>query len=87
MPLSAALQREIDLEEEVLDAGGDPYDPPSPGPPATKTEKAQPLPATGGEDPNKVGWDGPNDLENPKNWSTSYKWFLTGVISFVLINV
>lgn len=28
-----------------------------------------------------VEWDGPNDLDNPHNWSPRYKWF----VSFVLV--
>lgn len=26
------------------------------------------------KDPNVVGWDGPDDPKNPKNWSTHKKW-------------
>jgi hypothetical protein len=32
-------------------------------------------------DPNLVTWDGPDDIENPKNWSTGRKWAATFVIS------
>jgi hypothetical protein len=28
-------------------------------------------------DPNLVDWEGPNDTENPKNWSTGRKWAAT----------
>ena len=34
-----------------------------------------------------VDWDGPNDPENPQNWSRGYKWFLTitlGIVTFVI---
>ncbi|KAK2743968.1 hypothetical protein FQN55_007017 [Onygenales sp. PD_40] len=30
-------------------------------------------------------WDGPNDPENPFNWSTTYKWVLTVTICFISI--
>ena len=30
-------------------------------------------------DPNLVSWDGPDDPENPKNWSTKRKWAATFV--------
>lgn len=33
------------------------------------------------EDPDIVGWDGPNDPENPKNWTFKKKWAITSVVS------
>lgn len=33
------------------------------------------------KDPNLVTWDGPDDPENPKNWSTKRKWAATFVVS------
>ncbi|RAR09428.1 MFS multidrug transporter-like protein [Stemphylium lycopersici] len=30
-------------------------------------------------------WDGPKDPENPFNWSTKYKWFLTITVCFISI--
>lgn len=33
------------------------------------------------KDPNLVTWDGPNDPENPKNWSLGRKWAATFVVS------
>ncbi|SNX84458.1 probable mfs-multidrug-resistance transporter [Melanopsichium pennsylvanicum] len=38
-------------------------------------------------DPNQVGWDGPNDPENPQNWSQSKKWRITVLASFLTVNV
>ncbi|QSZ30230.1 hypothetical protein DSL72_004752 [Monilinia vaccinii-corymbosi] len=32
-------------------------------------------------DPNLVSWEGPNDPENPKNWTTGRKWAATLVVS------
>ncbi|KAI0050323.1 MFS polyamine transporter [Auriscalpium vulgare] len=34
-------------------------------------------------DPNLVTWDGPNDPENPQNWSKGYKWVLTVIVSLL----
>jgi len=39
------------------------------------------------QDDNKVTWDGPNDPENPQNWSKSYKWFITFVCMIITVNV
>lgn len=33
------------------------------------------------KDPNLVTWDGPDDPENPKNWSKKRKWLATIVVS------
>ena len=27
-----------------------------------------------------VTWDGPDDPENPRNWSLKYRWFVTGLV-------
>ncbi|KAG0145916.1 hypothetical protein CROQUDRAFT_45074 [Cronartium quercuum f. sp. fusiforme G11] len=37
------------------------------------------------EDPNRVGWL-PDDPENPKSWSSSYRWFLTIFCGLLTIN-
>lgn len=34
-------------------------------------------------DPNIVGWDSPDDPENPLNWSNSRKWAAIGMVSCV----
>ena len=36
---------------------------------------------------NIVDWDGPNDPENPMNWSNSRKWLTIGLISLSSFNV
>ena len=36
-------------------------------------------------DPDLVGWDGPNDLENPMNWPESKKWTNIGLMSLLTI--
>ncbi|PWN49033.1 putative mfs-multidrug-resistance transporter [Violaceomyces palustris] len=38
-------------------------------------------------DPNEVWWDGPNDPENPQNWSNTRKWVITLVAATLTINV
>ena len=40
-------------------------------------------PPQGPKDPNLVGWDGPNDPENPMNWPRSKKWIVTSFFSFM----
>jgi len=35
------------------------------------------------KDPNLIDWDGPDDPENPQNFSRGYKWFITIVLGFV----
>lgn len=32
-------------------------------------------------DPDVVSFDGPNDPEDPRNWSRRYKWFLVAFLS------
>jgi hypothetical protein len=39
------------------------------------------LPAQEENDPNLVDWDGPDDPENPMNWTTTRKWAAISVIS------
>lgn len=34
-------------------------------------------------DPNIVDWDGPEDLENPLNWSSGLKWGIVATISAI----
>lgn len=36
--------------------------------------------------PSPVTWDGPNDPQNPQNWSLRRKWIITLVTSGVTIN-
>ncbi|KAI0354077.1 MFS polyamine transporter [Trametes cingulata] len=79
-------QLEEELHREELRAeeygGDDPLDP---------------LPKEGGEipivkeqqkaDPNKVTWDGPDDPENPQNWSRARRWFITVLCLLMTVNV
>lgn len=52
-------------------------------PPAKDIESATTTtdPRAQPEDPNIVEYDGPNDPENPKNWSHAYKWTLLMILS------
>jgi len=38
-------------------------------------------------DANLVGWDGPDDPENPQNWSVMYKWLITVMCIIMTVNV
>ncbi|KAJ9479051.1 putative Polyamine transporter 3 (putative) [Pseudozyma hubeiensis] len=39
------------------------------------------------QDPNQVEWEGPDDPENPQNWSLRRKWALTVLVSMFTVNV
>jgi hypothetical protein len=47
----------------------------------------KPAPSQDGKDYNLVAWDGPDDPDNPRNWSTPYKLFLTAICCVTAINV
>ena len=47
-----------------------------------KDADAQP-PEAEPADPNIVDWDGPDDPDNPLNWSTKKKWFNIGVMAAI----
>jgi hypothetical protein len=34
-----------------------------------------------------VTWDGPDDPENPKNWSYAYKWWITIIMCILCLDV
>jgi hypothetical protein len=34
-----------------------------------------------------VTWDGPDDPENPKNWSYAYKWWITIIMCILSVDV
>ncbi len=38
-------------------------------------------------DANLVGWDGPDDPQNPQNWSVKYKWWITMMCIIMTVNV
>jgi hypothetical protein len=80
--VTAALEDVIARDSERIAAygGDDPEDPPS---------KAAPTPLVSSEkvDLNLVKWDGPDDPENPLNWSRGRKWVVTWVVILLSINV
>jgi hypothetical protein len=47
------------------------------GPKLQKTKSRKSMKSTKSRDPNLVTWDGPDDVENPKNWAFSRKWAAT----------
>jgi hypothetical protein len=60
--------------------------PDEPAAEASPAEEEQPVkiePAPSEKDEIVVKWDGDNDPENPQNWSTSYKSWLTLQLSLL----
>jgi hypothetical protein len=56
------------------------------GPPCEDSTACTAEPGTShGEerDPNLVHWDGPDDPDNPMNWSKPLKWYITMMMSFL----
>ena len=47
------------------------------GPTVQKTKSRKSMKSTKSRDPNLVTWEGPDDIENPKNWAFSRKWAAT----------
>lgn len=66
-----------EIESEVRDGIEDQRDLEA-GPRLTKSKSGK---SARDRDPNLVTWDGPDDKENPKNWSTRRKWAATLVVS------
>ncbi|KAJ7690229.1 MFS general substrate transporter [Mycena rosella] len=82
-PTASTLERELAQDEEDIHryGGDDPHQPPSKsaGPPRPST----PAPL----DPEEITWDGPDDQENPQNWSDRRKWMITIVCVVMTVNV
>jgi hypothetical protein len=47
------------------------------GPTLKKAKSGKSLASKKSRDPNLVTWDGPDDVENPKNWKYARKWAAT----------
>lgn len=45
--------------------------------PSSTVVSRPPSPQVDEEDPDKVTWDGPDDPQNPQNWSNQYRWLIT----------
>lgn len=73
------MDREAAQEPEEITAGafGMPADDPELGKPEMKRKAS----SRSVKDPNLVTWDGPDDVENPKNWPRKRKWIATIVVS------
>lgn len=52
-----------------------------------KSDKQPVPPANAPAESNLVTWDGPDDSANPKNWSVSFRWVLTGLCCLATTNV
>ncbi|KAJ7100940.1 MFS polyamine transporter [Mycena belliarum] len=76
-PADSVLGREIArAEEDISRYGGDaPHEP--------SLRSPTPLPP----DPQAVTWEGPDDPENPQNWSKGTKWLMTMVCIAMAVNV
>ena len=73
--IDTELEKEIIREEKRLETyGGDSPHHPSVGPSPP-------------EESDMISWDGPNDPDNPQNWSNSYKWLITVVCCLLTIDV
>lgn len=59
-------------------------------PPSVAEGKEPPTTASSGTPDTRdqiiVDWDGPDDPENPHNWSKAYRWFLTLVMGVLTLN-
>ncbi|KAI9457481.1 MFS polyamine transporter [Lactarius psammicola] len=58
----------------------------APSPTTTILDPTPPFEAEPPE-PRVVTWDGPNDPNNPQNWSYGYKWFITLICGLLTLNV
>ena len=83
-PLTIKLETQPDEAHFKFYGKNNPQDPP-----AKNNSSASPLPflPKPNTDPNVVTWDGPEDPENPKNWSFSYRWFITIACTVMTLNV
>ncbi|KAJ8117919.1 hypothetical protein ONZ43_g4099 [Nemania bipapillata] len=81
-PASNRLSRHIS-ETEVRDGFQNQRDPELAPEPIEKVDTTAPNP----NDPNLVTWTGPDDPQNPKNWTFSKKWAAVFTVSlFTLIS-
>ena len=55
-----------------------------------ETERSQNLDVAvnvnGGTRTQVVDWDGPNDPQNPMNWSSTHKWAIIALVSTITFN-
>ena len=43
----------------------------------------EPFDAASTEDPNIVSWEGDNDPKDPRNWTSTQKWTMVGIVSSI----
>ncbi|KAJ7100947.1 MFS polyamine transporter [Mycena belliarum] len=78
--VQSTLEQELAHDEEAIHqyGGDDPHEPPA------KSERRWTPPTS---DPEEITWDGPDDQENPQNWSVRRKWMITAVCIVMTVNV
>ncbi|GLB40859.1 putative MFS general substrate transporter [Lyophyllum shimeji] len=83
-PDRESLDQEISRDEQRIEKyGADDIRAPSERRP-DGTAEPEPEETT---DARQVSWDGADDPQNPQNWSTRYKWFITILCSVMTVNV
>jgi hypothetical protein len=83
--LSPGLSKEIENDRFGWD---EPQDPPTLAEDdSPSTRAASPAPRESAEDEKPISWDGPDDPENPHNWSARLRWFYTTVSILMTLNV
>ena len=87
--LEASLSPEIIRDEAAIEkyGGDDPHEPAVKNVPFSPTSTLTHEEPELSEDPDKVTWDGPDDPENPQNWSVAYRWFITMGTVVMTVNV
>ncbi|KAJ7757193.1 MFS general substrate transporter [Mycena maculata] len=84
-PVSSTLERELaNDEEDIHRYGGDDPHEPLPKSPGRVRLPSPPLPPL---DPEEITWDGPDDQENPQNWTDGRKWLITITCVIMTVNV
>ena len=71
-PASSELEKDMDLEAGGNDSSR-----------SSREKKEEAETAQVAVDPNIVDWDGPDDPQNPINWSSKLKWGNVAVISSI----
>lgn len=87
--LHSPLDKEIERDELNFEryGGDDIHDPPAKTQAFPSPSKLPPASATTTLDSDMVAWEGPDDPENPQNWSIRYKWMITVVCIIMTVNV
>ena len=77
---ASSIDLERDPEKSEKDIEKDADSPASAAPTTTNPQSKT-------KDPNLVEFDGPDDPENPQNWSRTKKWILTMSLGFMTFNI